>query len=258
MTLEKKMYEGPTGRELPVYYRPGSSDEDVLAEVIDRRCYRRSRIGFDVEPGESWLDLGANIGAFVVYAHLRGAEYVHAFEPMEDCLEVLRKNITKLGKMRVGVSPFTVTNKRDKTITFYTKANPLNHWRGTIVPVHGYEIVGEMQNVYAGDLRMAQLAPRGDLRVAQLAGGCDRYDGVKMDIEGSEFGIIDDGLLPRAEKLVLEYHITRDERSLPRFRQRMKKLRDIYRHVHYAPSVDKGGALYQGRFDFLVHCWGRW
>ncbi len=248
MILKTKTYE-LDGRELTAHYRPGTSDEDVLREVVDRQSYARRSVGFDVLPGESWLDLGANIGAFVIYAALRGAAHVHAFEPMPDCFELLEKNARACRPaMIVALSKFVVTNRKDTAIPFYTKNNPLNHWRGTIVEVQGYEKVGELPNVYAGDLGVG-------------FDGAAHYDGVKMDIEGSELGIIDDDLIPPCSKLVMEYHICRDERNLPRFRRRMAKLRKRFKNVRYPASVEKEKlpewpGLYQGRFDFLVHCWG--
>ena len=69
----------PFARALTLTYRPSprgapaSSDELAIAEVHDKRAYRSPTRGFDVEPGEVWLDVGAHIGAFAFYAVLRGA-----------------------------------------------------------------------------------------------------------------------------------------------------------------------------------------
>src|SRR5690349_1246697 len=108
-----KLAERNLGGTPPViaYYRPGSSDEDVLKEVIDRHAYRRKKDGFEVELGERWLDLGANIGAFALYCRLHGARAV-CYEPEPDCFSILEKNAPGFEKFN-----FAVTDKKEKYLT---------------------------------------------------------------------------------------------------------------------------------------------
>jgi hypothetical protein len=79
-----------------------------------------------------------------------------------------------------------------------------------------------------------------------------------MDIEGSEFGILDDGLLPRANKLVFEYHLSRDN-SLPHLVKRIRALKKIYKNVAYCPElgrlVKKGTGTGRTYFDRCIYCW---
>ena len=79
-----------------------------------------------------------------------------------------------------------------------------------------------------------------------------------MDIESSEFGILDDKLIPNCEKLVIEYHITKD-RDFNNFDRRMDYLRSIFEIVHYMPSLDRFNRndKYPGSFDRLVYCEGK-
>ncbi len=240
--MKTRIYENASwwaARRVEAHYRPGTSDEDVLREVVERRCYRRARAGFDVEAGEAWLDLGANIGAFVLYARLRGAAEVDAFEPDPACFALLDKNAGSIGGHRVRSA---VTNRRGTTVSFYQKNNPLNHWRGTIVPVHGYVPTEAVPNTHGSFFSGMH------------------YDGVKMDIEGSEFGLLDDGLLPVSSKLVFEYHFHRGTRDLRLFARRVRALRKIYKDVWYPAFIDRdiaAGRDYSGRFDSLVFCWNR-
>jgi len=61
-------------------------------------------------------------------------------------------------------------------------------------------------------------------------------DGIKMDIEGAEFELIEQGLLPPSKKLVMEYHFSKD-RSFRNFVMRMNILKKRYNNVYYIPSL---------------------
>src|ERR1700692_1595491 len=171
-------------RKVTVYYRKGrgepSSDEQAIAEVLVRRCYRRARLGFDVEPGESWLDLGANIGAFAAYCRLQGA-VVTCYEPDPENFEILKLNVD----VNTELHNAAVTAQSAEFISFSKSANPQNNYRGTECAVKGYVPTPPVRNVYGGVL------------VGQ------KFDGVKCDVEGSEFKLIENWLLPKCEKMVL-------------------------------------------------------
>jgi FkbM family methyltransferase len=53
--------------------RPDTSDVKAVEEVWSKNAYRRMKDNFYPKPGEEWFDLGSNIGAFAVMAHLLGA-----------------------------------------------------------------------------------------------------------------------------------------------------------------------------------------
>ena len=217
---------------MPAYYRPGTSDENALCEVLITRAY--SRVGFDVEAGEHWLDLGANIGAFALYCQSKGAT-AECYEPMPDCFALLRKN-APLSKCY----PTAISNLQVPEVTFWTSRRPHNRYRGTLIPRgKGYPQV-TVKNTHA----------------SALTG--HKFDGIKMDIEGSEFGLIDEWLLPRANKLVLEYHLSRDD-SLPNLARRIRILERHYQHVAYceelARLVERGTGTGRTYFDRCVYCW---
>lgn len=217
------------------YARAGTSDVGVLKEVIDRHCYTRRNSGFDVRPGELWLDLGANIGAFALYCRMHDAQ-AECYEPDPDCFTVLKKNAP-----RFDLFMHAVTNRKEKELAFRKGRDPNDHYRATILtnnrlPAHPS---GTLANRYASCLKK-------------------RYDGIKMDIEGSEFGLLDDDLLPRCQKLTMEYHFLRDERDLGRFAKRMKVLRRRFKNVVYPKFIDRDieeGRPYSGRFDTQIFAW---
>lgn len=57
--------------DITMHYREGTSDLSAIDEVIGRRSYERKY--FQILPGETWVDLGGNIGAFTVLASHIGA-----------------------------------------------------------------------------------------------------------------------------------------------------------------------------------------
>lgn len=223
------------------HYRPGTSDEGVLKEVIVRHCYARRRAGFDVMPGEKWLDLGANIGAFALYAKAHGAASVDGYEPDPDCFDILQRNCKGLGGLRIQAA---VTNRKEKNLPFRKGRDDNDHYRATILqnnrlPAHP---LGTLPNLHASAIRGR------------------RYDGVKMDIEGSEFGLIDDELIPKCDKLVMEYHFLRDERDINRFRKRMNILAKYFKHIWFPAFIQKdieAKRPYSGRLDTQIFCWER-
>lgn len=97
--------------------------------------------------------------------------------------------------------------------------------------------------------------------------GCltyQQFDGVKMDIEGSEGELIDQWLLPKCNKLVMEYHSSRDK-SIENLRRRLEVLRGRFEVVSYPPEYDRiiaagGNTSYEGNqltyFDRMVFCMG--
>jgi hypothetical protein len=219
---------------LAVHYRPGTSDERVLEEVVAKATYRRVRMGFDVYPGETWLDLGANIGAFALYCKLRGATAV-CYEPDPDCFDLLARNVPAFEKHAVAI-----TVQVAPTIAFWRGRAPADHYRATAYPTPGLprHPSGELPNRHG----------------AFLTGLT--FDGVKMDVEGAEGGLLDAGFIPSCRKLCLEYHLSRDP-SMANLQRRLEWLRRRFRNVAYPAELDRlvaAGGSAKTFFDRLIHC----
>ena len=219
--------------EVSAWHREGG-DAAILKEVIVNACYRRKSVGFDVMSGETWLDLGANIGAFALYCKSKGAQAT-CFEPDLDCFDILKRNVPKFELFNSAVSA-----SKEAELVFYQSNAEANHSRGTVVPVRGYTEC-RVANTYAGELKKL------------------KFSGVKMDIEGSEGPILDQWLLPRCSKLCLEYHTSRD-RSVTNLECRLDQLRKHFNHVCYPPEYDR--AITSGLpevktfFDRMIFAWG--
>ncbi len=85
-----------------------------------------------------------------------------------------------------------------------------------------------------------------------------------MDIEGSEGALIDEWLLPRCNKLCMEYHTSRDS-SVEKLRRRLEILKRRFETVAYPPEYDR--IISRGRndsyesdhltfFDRMIFCKG--
>ena len=223
-----------TFADMQAWHRPGTTDQNALKEVLVKRAYRQPTVGFDVEAGEHWADLGANIGAFALYCQSKGAT-AECYEPLPSNFALLRKNVPQF-----ACHPTAISNLQAPEVAFWTSRRERDHYRGTLLERGiGYPQV-TVKNTHATAL-------------------LDRkFDGIKMDIEGSEFGLIDEWLLPKANKLVLEYHTSRDN-NLENLARRIGILKQHYQHVHYCPElarlVERGTGTGKTFYDRIVFCW---
>lgn len=232
-----QLKQGKFGKaKIAAWYRPGTTDVNALIEVLDKRAYRRASVGFDVERGEHWLDLGANIGAFALYCKSKGATCV-SYEPDPECYKVLTKNVPNyVDRINAAVSVHS-----EKTLTLHKPNDPRDQYRGTLLARRNAHAV-EVKNVSA-------------ISLFERA----RYDGAKMDIEGTEHDLLDLWAMPRAEKLVFEYHLSRDN-SLSNLRRRFLMLKRHYKNVVACPElmrlVRKGSGTGRTYYDRCIYCWG--
>ena len=86
--------------EPPLLYRPGSTDELVLREVLgSTEAYRGEWGEWSFDPlGHTVLDLGGQIGTYTVWAMERGAASVHVCEPEPSSAALLRSNVGRYGE----------------------------------------------------------------------------------------------------------------------------------------------------------------
>lgn len=223
------------GIEFSMRVRPDSSDERVINEVIFRQTYRRNGLGFNVESGETWIDLGGNIGAFGMYCHLRNAVSI-SYEPDPQCFELLKRNLKPTKCQAIHAA---VTTEQDEKVSLFSSTNPEVHSRGTLYPTP--------------QMRKQTPVTVPNFHVSHLPKSAD---GLKMDIEGGEFSLLDSGKLPKVEKLVFEYHTSRDP-SMENLSRRLDYLKSLYRQVNYPPEYDRLmslGGIQKTFCDRLIHC----
>ena len=78
---------------LIVSYRPGTSDEDVLAHSFDNDIFFKRMPEYTPKSAHTIIDIGAHIGTVALLAseHLQKGK-VFAFEPCLDTFRLLEKN----------------------------------------------------------------------------------------------------------------------------------------------------------------------
>lgn len=222
-------------RGLKVWIRSGTTDEKVVDEVINSNCYLKAG-KTPVVPGEYWLDLGANIGTFSLVAAAAGAR-VDAYEPEPSNAEIAMRNVEANDfQDKVKIHQAAVNSSMEKQVPLYLCKNRYNNYRHTTQRVRGRKFI----NVDSVTLQ-------------ELLGA--RPDGIKMDIEGSEFKIFEDVHdWGSVKKLVFEYHFDLAP-VMSRFWCYIALLGRHFDHIDYGkiPADMERYEFYpQAR---IVHCW---
>lgn len=211
-------------------------DETIAIEVAEKQVYRKPRLGFEPRKGETWLDLGGNIGAFAVWASKIYQCEVIVVEPCLENVELIRENLKHNGVHAKVLRGYATDSSNGNTEVFFNAKTPGRS---------GSQSKGQKEQVQ-------------NLSVNELLREY-RPHGLKMDIEGGEFSVLDNGLhadcLNSLSKVAMEYHY-RFEKSCKKARQRVQPFLDHFRHRSVSKSLftddDWGGWQ-----DDLMYFWGR-
>lgn len=224
------------GQEQPFWIRPDTSDVKALQEVLVRRAYGRH--DFTPRPGEQWFDIGAYIGAFTVWAAMHGAD-VTAFEPDPVSMRIAKLNAKRIN-MRGDVhfhSCAVLGSAPEEELKLTVNAARGNFWRNSLYHKWrgGFDI------------------PVESLVLDEII---DPGTNLKIDAEGAEMGIIEESDIGLWGRVVFEWSFDID-RSIPRFKRAIKKLRGYYDNVRYG-KFDEKEKEWQGSWfppTRLVYCW---
>jgi FkbM family methyltransferase len=216
-------------------YRPDTTDLNCIKEIHKQKVYQNVRLGFkfdeEHQSGKSWLDLGGNIGAFSRLIQECGGTGV-VFEPIKENYDIL---LTNVNPDIIQAMNSAVTHHEEEELEFYTATKERDKYRFTTMP--NARPVGRFANTNIKELLDME------------------FDGIKMDIEGAELGIIDAEKLPKCDRLVMEYHFSKDKK-MRNFHQRMEILRGMFSTVHYSPSINKYDLDkdWPVSFDQIIYC----
>ena len=205
------------------------TDHLVIKETWVENVYQIVRK--DLDDTGILVDIGANIGAVSIWAAALNDDLekpvvkVFAVEPEPDNLNVLRANISRNGARDfITVCPYAITDHgKDVFITNHHGDSRLT-WSDTGTKVPSMRLIDFFDN-----------------------NGITYVDVLKMDIEGSEYEIIEDAdedTLKKIRYLTMEFDAADDEK----FGRLITKLAKHFQ-IHTLGSPERGGYLYCRRYD---------
>lgn len=200
-------------RNLIFNIREGTSDIKAIREVVERQSYKKRN--FFPTAGETWIDIGANCGAFCVWAASFGAK-VLAFEPDPENAAIARTNIEVNGLadlIKLHEVGLTAEDEEQQKALHRNTANG-NLWRNSL---HKQWRGGESISV--------KTIPVTPYWTSQSC--------IKLDAEGVEMPILERFAEIKVKKLVFEWSFDIDP-SISRFEKVISKLKKQYKNVAYA------------------------
>jgi FkbM family methyltransferase len=198
--------------ELFFTVRDGTSDFKAIKEVVIGESYERRE--FKIEPGETWIDIGANCGAFSVWAASKGARVI-GFEPDPDNASMASVNIETNGLShlaKVHVAGLSEKDGFSSALLYRNSANG-NLWRNSL-----------MKKWQGGETIKVDIEP---VSKYWVSGNC-----IKLDAEGIEMPILEKYAEQRVKKLVFEWSFDIDT-SITRFEKVIDRLKRVYPNVVY-------------------------
>lgn len=181
-------------RRGPVFWvRPYSSDAAFVQSITREREYFPY---FSILPGDTVVDVGANIGSFSVWvAHQEPTVRVIAYEPMPENFALFEKNIAvnhlqNLTAVRAAVAA------ESGTLTLYPGKGT---WYGS----------ASLAPIDAVESDRGEPVPSVSLAALFAKHGIERCDFLKMDCEGAEYSIlaaVPNELWRRMNHIALEFH----------------------------------------------------
>lgn len=192
----------------------GSNDDEVYREVVEARCYERPRLGFTVKSGELWLDCGANVGAFAVWAEKRCGAMVVGYEACRENTDIAAENIRLNGCASKVATAFVSARSSGLSSVSFNERTPARS-SPTASGVQRF-----VPNVSLAE-EIARLKP----------------SGIKIDIEGGELPILDAGFpLNGLRAVALEYHF-RFDKDCAAARRRIAPFLSHFKHNSVPKTV---------------------
>ena len=214
------------------------SDRKAVAECVDRNTYQKPRLGFRIEPGEEWVDCGANVGGFSCLVNALGARLVAAYEPfgpnLVQCHANLRVN---------GFDPTVAQSAAVVRDTFVGATATLN--------VHPKPIQQRRHSMHF-TRKGSTTCEVPVIRFSDIA----RDRCVKMNIEGEEIGILQDLQEPLPLKMVTEWSFDVEDR-LQVLRDVLEKLEGWYEHVRVSRKLPDQERWTYYPPNCFIYAWGR-
>ena len=154
---------------LRFHVRAGTDDSRVTFEIFVQGCYQAAR----VRPGATIIDIGANIGLFSLVAAQKAAT-VLAFEPEPENFAILQKNCRLNEAHNVTARQLAVSDTSGVSRLYLPDNDGLTG----------------RHSLYSGRGSRSLEVSCATLDEIVADGGYECVDLVKLDCEGSEYGIL--------------------------------------------------------------------
>jgi FkbM family methyltransferase len=178
---------------LIIHYGPSDSPLFIFNEIFREHCYTRHGF-YRPRPGDTVVDLGANIGLFALYLQSRAPGIrIHCFEPATPTRERLERNLSANGlSADVSVYPLAVCDRE--------RVAALKQGRNS----------GVRSLVPSADTSTGvEIVPCVGLSEALELCRAEHVDLLKIDVEGSEVEILEgagDTVWKKIDRVALEFH----------------------------------------------------
>jgi len=185
-------------RKKPIYYRPGTSDTEVIYKILLRSGKKAEYYIPSTIVPNTILDIGGNIGiASIYFANLFPDAQIFTFEPVPNNIAILSDNIAPYPNIRAF--PIALGNN-DGHFEMFSSHSPRN-FGGFSFFEHGSDksktVEIQMRNV----------------KTVLTEIGLKQVDIIKIDTEGSEYNILtalDESVLRSVKWIIGEMHGERD------------------------------------------------
>lgn len=179
---------------------------------------------FDIKPGDTVFDIGANYGFFSMYAKDQGAAKIHLFEPNPRTFEKCKKNFERY--------------LNDKMVSYIYFNN------AAVTDVDGYDTlhmignssVNSLDEKFAQRMHVTDETLTAQVQTINLGNyirthGVDKIDFLKVDCEGAEhqlFQSLDPDILKYLVKTIsMEVHSMNDQDSEDYTRENKRRLTEL-------------------------------
>jgi len=170
-------------RGFHIWIRKGTWDEHVFAEQNNWK-------ELIIPENSVVLDLGGHIGAFALYAHLQGAGRIISVEPDPQNASLFRSNTVRIAHKVKFVRAAVVGDEDIKEINLFLNGGN-NQATHTVLPTRGRD------SIPVPAVSIVELLKRFNPSV------------VKIDIEYSEYEILNDILSYSPENFAVEFHLNK-------------------------------------------------
>ena len=166
---------------------------DLVIEMYNKNVYTPP-LFLPIEPTDTVVDIGANIGVFSLFAAYRTHDKVFAYEPFPDNFELLSQNIRVNNLHNISAYNMAVSDKVGSAQLFISKGSLGHH-------LSDHNITEELEHYVE--------VPTTTLQSIMDDNNLENIDFLKLDCEGSEGSILSStpkDYLERVRKIAIEFH----------------------------------------------------